>query len=54
MLRYSAFAALGFCLLGSDAVWAGDCSPHCDYWHYYGPYDFSYIRPGLFAYPICD
>jgi hypothetical protein len=43
-----------FFAFGSGAVLADDCSPHCDYWHYYGPYDFTYIQPGLFAYPICD
>lgn len=30
-----------------------ECYPHCDYYHYYGPYDFSYKRPGLYAYPVC-
>ena len=54
MLRYLALTILGFFLLGSAAASAEDCSPHCDYWHYYGPYDFSYIRPGMFGYPICD
>ena len=33
---------------------AEECSPHCDYWHYYGPYDFSYIYPGLVGYPRCN
>jgi len=33
---------------------AEDCGRHCDYWHYYGPYDFSYISPGLLGYPRCD
>jgi hypothetical protein len=33
---------------------AADCSNHCDYWHNYGPYDFSYISPGLVGYPRCD
>jgi hypothetical protein len=49
--------AISFCfllLLGSDAALADACSPHCDYWHYYGPYDFSYLRPGLVGYPLCD
>jgi hypothetical protein len=49
--------AAGLCVLilfGSRAALAEDCSPHCDFWHYYGPYDFSYIRPGLLGYPICD
>jgi hypothetical protein len=54
MLRFFATAVLSLLVFGSGASWAEDCSPHCDYWHYYGPYDFSYIRPGLFAYPICD
>jgi hypothetical protein len=54
MLRYFASAILTFSLFGSDTVLAEDCSPHCDYWHNYGPYDFSYIRPGMFGYPICD
>jgi hypothetical protein len=29
------------------------CYPHCDYTHYYGPFDFTYIQPGLFAWPRC-
>jgi hypothetical protein len=35
-------------------VSAAECFPRCDYTHYYGPYDFTYVRPGLFAYPRCD
>lgn len=54
LLRVFAAANLSLFLFGSGAALAEDCSPHCDYWHYYGPYDFSYIRPGLFGYPICD
>jgi hypothetical protein len=27
------------------------CFPHCDYVHYYGPYDFTYNQPGLYGYP---
>jgi hypothetical protein len=54
MLKHLASAILGFFLVGSDVVLAEDCAPHCDYWHNYGPYDFSYIRPGMFGYPICD
>ena len=30
------------------------CAPYCDFFHYYGPYDFTYVRPGLYAYPRCD
>jgi hypothetical protein len=33
---------------------AADCTPHCDYIQDYGPYDLTYIQPGLFAFPICD
>jgi hypothetical protein len=29
------------------------CYPRCDYTHYYGPFDFTYIQPGLFAWPRC-
>jgi hypothetical protein len=54
MLRVFAAANLSLFLFGSGAVLAEDCSPRCDYWHNYGPYDFSYIRPGLIGYPICD
>jgi hypothetical protein len=54
MLRIFAAAFLGFTVLQSGAAWAIDCSPHCDYNHDYGPYDFTYVRPGLFGYPVCD
>ena len=30
-----------------------DCAPYCDFTHYYGPYDFTYVRPGLYLYPYC-
>ena len=50
-----AFAAAVLSLaFGSGIAWATDCSPHCDYNHDYGPYDFSYVRPGLVGYPVCD
>ncbi|MGZ9086435.1 MAG: hypothetical protein ACXW3R_13060 [Rhodoplanes sp.] len=29
------------------------CYPYCDYTHYYGPYDYRYIRQGLYCYPLC-
>lgn len=54
MTRFLAAAALGICVLGSGAATAEDCGANCDYWHYYGPSNFSYIRPGLLGYPICD
>jgi hypothetical protein len=45
---------LGSALLGAGSASAEECSAHCDYWHNYGPYDFSYISPGLLGYPRCD
>jgi hypothetical protein len=54
MLKQLAPAVLGLILLQSASAWAYDCSPHCDYVHDYGPYDFTYVRPGLFGYPVCD
>ena len=50
------FAAVLFTsvFFGSAARAEVECFPHCDYWHDYGPYDFTYKRPGLFGYPICD
>jgi hypothetical protein len=64
MLRSSAvafFVICGFVMCGATATLttapparAADCYPHCDYNHYYGPSDFTYVRPGLFAYPRCN
>src|SRR5262249_7500417 len=38
---------------GTGAVAAAECLPYCDYNHYYGPFDFTYVQPGLFGYPLC-
>lgn len=38
----------------SGVAFAYDCAPHCDYVHDYGPYDFSWVSPGLVGYPVCD
>jgi hypothetical protein len=58
----AAFVAL---LMTASAAWAEqNCNPYCDFVHYYGPFDFSYVRspgpvaftyagPGLFLYPRC-
>lgn len=54
MLRYFVAALCLLFLFGSGAVLAEDCSPHCDYWHNYGPYDFTYIEPGLWGWPVCN
>jgi hypothetical protein len=47
-------AFLAFCGTGMSSASAAECYPHCDYTHYYGPLDFTYIHPGLFGYPLCD
>jgi hypothetical protein len=39
---------------GAPPASAADCYPHCDYNHYYGPYDFTYVQPGLHGYPSCN
>ncbi len=54
MRKVCVAAILSFVVLGSGIAWATECSPHCDYVHDYGPYDFSYVRPGLAGYPVCD
>jgi hypothetical protein len=53
MLRVLAAVLFSLLFFGLSSAWAENCSPHCDYWHDYGPYDFTYIRPGLFGYPVC-
>jgi hypothetical protein len=56
MRRFLAAALLSSVpFLGTEtqAVRAAECYPHCDYNHYYGPSDFSYISPGLYGYPVC-
>jgi hypothetical protein len=40
-------------MFGPGLAPAQDCTPHCGYIHDYGPYDFTYIRPGLFGYALC-
>ena len=47
-------AFLAFLGIGTSPVSAAECFPHCDYTHYYGLFDFTYIAPGLFGYPLCD
>jgi hypothetical protein len=47
-------AAILAVLAGTGAAAAEQaCFPHCDYVHYYGPYDFTWAQPGLFAWPQC-
>jgi hypothetical protein len=52
MLKALFAAALSGFVLASAPAQAG-CSTHCDYVHDYGPYDFTYVRPGLYAFPRC-
>jgi hypothetical protein len=48
------FAAFGIMVGGAGGAAAAECFPHCDYVHNYGPYDFTYLRPGLYGYPVCN
>jgi hypothetical protein len=47
-------AALLFFLSASSPALAVECAPHCDYTHDYGPYDFTWARPGLYGFPACN
>jgi hypothetical protein len=51
-LRLLAVLCLTSC--GAGAALAAECFPYCDYSHNYGPYDFTYVRPGLYGYPLCN
>jgi hypothetical protein len=46
-------AAPIFFVTASPARAEVECSPYCDYTHDYGPYDLTWIRPGLYAFPVC-
>jgi len=49
----AAICMLVACAAAAPAAAQVSCAPNCDFFHYYGPYDFTYIRPGLYAYPRC-
>jgi hypothetical protein len=54
MPRLLAAVVFGLVLAGSGAARAEiGCAPNCDFVHYYGPHDFTYVRPGLYLYPRC-
>jgi hypothetical protein len=53
MRNQFAFAILAFLCVGTRHVSAAECFPHCDYTNYYGPFDFTYVQPGLYGYPLC-
>ena len=50
--RLLAALCLSFC--GAGTALAVECYARCDYVHDYGPYDFTYVRPGLYGYPLCN
>ncbi len=54
MPRLFAAALFGVIAFASSPAGAVECYRHCDYTHDYGPYDFTYVRPGLFGFPLCD
>ena len=49
----AAICMLVACAAAPAAADVIGCAPTCDFFHFYGPYDFTYIRPGLYAYPRC-
>ncbi len=53
MPRLFAAALFGVIAFASSPAGAVECYRHCDYTHDYGPYDFTYVRPGLFGFPLC-
>lgn len=53
MLRVLAATFVLF-LAGPGIAFAVDCAPHCDWFHDYGPYDFSWVYSGLVGIPVCD
>jgi hypothetical protein len=54
-IRYSLFAVAtaAVATLAASSAIALDCAPYCDFTHDYGPYDLTWARPGLYAYPVC-
>lgn len=60
MTKATATMLAGLVLLAAGGISAAaaqgrqSCYPYCDYTHYYGPYDYRYLRPGLICYPVCN
>jgi hypothetical protein len=48
----AAVAAILAFAAGPAAAEVG-CTPNCDFTHDYGPYDYTWVRPGLYLYPRC-
>jgi len=53
MPKSVAAAALLLAALSGPALAEVGCAPNCDFTHYYGPYDYTWVRPGLYLYPRC-
>lgn len=56
MTKVTAITLAGLAVLLAGAVSpaaAESCYPYCSFTHYYGPYDYRYLRPGMICYPIC-
>jgi hypothetical protein len=53
MPKHFVLAILAFLCVGTRPVSAAECFPHCDYTNYYGPFDFTYVQPGLYGHPLC-
>ena len=53
MPKAIAAAAILVLLVAAPAAAEVGCFPYCDFTHYYGPQDFTWVRPGLWAYPAC-
>ena len=62
----AAITALLLCLAAGPAAAQSSCVPYCDFNHYYGPQDFTWVKPGgygrqqfifvppgLFLHPYC-
>ena len=54
MAKILATAIILGAALTTGAAPAENCGNTCDYNHYYGPADYTYIQPGLYGYPVCD
>ncbi len=52
-LIVAAVAAV-FALASGPAAAEVGCVPYCDFTHDYGPYDYTWVRPGLYLYPRCS
>lgn len=52
--KWTVVAAVLMGTAGGAQAQAVGCFPVCDYNHYYGPHDFTYLEFGLYGFPRCD